>query len=374
MSLCGLPVAALAARPEFVVGGEREAPGNQLESVTGVGMLSDGRVALLDAGAKEVVLFGADGRLAGRMGGEGRGPGEFSAPTGLVVDAADRVHVWETQGRLTTFASSGSVIETRQVRTAPLSLDRTWQLVDVHDDGSWIVWGLPRSSGWTRAEVPPIQEGLFRDDARVVRIDSRGRGAMVYTGPGMILRGRPERGGVAYESVLGSPLPIAVADGDEILVGAGDSQTLLRVASNGDTTATMTLDLTTRPMADSDLAVLKHIRASTTRERAAILTRMGASGASPPMPDDAPETLPYFDKALADPTGPVWIRMLFSPADSVQRWVVLDGGAAMSTVQLDARLQLRAVRQDRVTVSSTGSLGLVTLAVYRLRPAEPLSN
>ena len=44
-----------------------------------------GRLHYLDAEASQVVVIGPDGGLVGTVGREGGGPGEFSAPTGLVV-------------------------------------------------------------------------------------------------------------------------------------------------------------------------------------------------------------------------------------------------------------------------------------------------
>lgn len=44
-----------------------------------------GRLHLLDVEAAQVVVIGPDGELIGTVGREGGGPGEFTAPTGLVV-------------------------------------------------------------------------------------------------------------------------------------------------------------------------------------------------------------------------------------------------------------------------------------------------
>jgi len=59
------------------IGGGEQAE-EQFYRVVGVARLSDGRVAVADAGSQEVRLFASDGRFLSSMGGKGAGPGEFT--------------------------------------------------------------------------------------------------------------------------------------------------------------------------------------------------------------------------------------------------------------------------------------------------------
>lgn len=54
--------------------------------VKGVAPLEDGRIAVLDAQAQELRIFGPDGAHLATYGGKGAGPGELEAAFGLMVD------------------------------------------------------------------------------------------------------------------------------------------------------------------------------------------------------------------------------------------------------------------------------------------------
>ena len=61
--------------------------------IKGIQVLSDDRVAVLDAMAKEIRIFDATGQPAGVFGGAGEGPGEFSDPNGLMQDGTGRLWI-----------------------------------------------------------------------------------------------------------------------------------------------------------------------------------------------------------------------------------------------------------------------------------------
>ncbi len=69
----------LAPSPSVVVGSLDGPEEDQLIEVGGAALLSDGRIAVGDAGARNVRVFGSDGRHRTTLGGEGEGPGEFQA-------------------------------------------------------------------------------------------------------------------------------------------------------------------------------------------------------------------------------------------------------------------------------------------------------
>lgn len=59
----------------------------------GLAVLSDGRIAVLDAQAQEVRVFGPDGAHQATFGRKGAGPGEFEGAWGLMRGADDRLWV-----------------------------------------------------------------------------------------------------------------------------------------------------------------------------------------------------------------------------------------------------------------------------------------
>ncbi|MEX0906874.1 MAG: hypothetical protein WD054_00980 [Gemmatimonadota bacterium] len=72
----------------------------QLFRVTDAMRLPDGRIVLVNGGTRDVRIYGADGVHTRTIGGPGRGPEEYSYPTGLlptdtgfiVLDRMDQVH------------------------------------------------------------------------------------------------------------------------------------------------------------------------------------------------------------------------------------------------------------------------------------------
>lgn len=84
----------------------------QFGQIRGIAALSDGRIAVLDAQAKEVRLFGADGAHLGTFGRQGAGPGELEAPWGLMRDDQDRLWVPDHRNdRMTIFDADNGYVE-----------------------------------------------------------------------------------------------------------------------------------------------------------------------------------------------------------------------------------------------------------------------
>lgn len=70
----------------------------------GLAVLDDGRIAVLDAQAQELRLFGPDGRYLATFGGEGDGPGELRGAFGLMRDPEGRLWVPDFRnGRISVY-------------------------------------------------------------------------------------------------------------------------------------------------------------------------------------------------------------------------------------------------------------------------------
>ena len=88
--------------PEFVLGGAKDlaAMANDAPQliwrVEGLARLSDGRVAVLSSGSKQLMLFEPSGELSVIMGGPGEGPGEFRHPLAFQYLPPDTLVVWDS--------------------------------------------------------------------------------------------------------------------------------------------------------------------------------------------------------------------------------------------------------------------------------------
>lgn len=72
--------------------------------IRAIAVLPDGRIAVLDAQAKEVRIFGVDGAHLATYGGPGDGPGELRNPYGLMVAPDGQLRVPDhSANRMTTY-------------------------------------------------------------------------------------------------------------------------------------------------------------------------------------------------------------------------------------------------------------------------------
>jgi hypothetical protein len=141
----------------------------QLFRVRGGRRLSDGSVAILNAGTQEVRLFGPEGVHRATFGRQGDGPGEFREPFGLWVLPGDSLVVFDqTLQRISVFTSAGELIRVAQTERRALNAN----MLTVLDDGSFITFDefldIPDEG------FAPIYMHLVRWSADGVFIDSLG--------------------------------------------------------------------------------------------------------------------------------------------------------------------------------------------------------
>lgn len=170
----------LDPEPEFVIGGYDGLHGASNDSshlvwrIWEVAPLSDGRLAMLSAGERQVFLFERSGAFTNAIGRPGRGPGEFFGPEHLQVLPGDTVVVWDAFfGRVSRFHPSGRLLQERSIDVgAVIAATRTAGRrppETVHrplPDGSFLV--QVRRADWER----PAGGILYREPIEFVRIDS----------------------------------------------------------------------------------------------------------------------------------------------------------------------------------------------------------
>lgn len=109
---------ALGSEPRVRIGVVEGSDPEQLFGVSGAGLLADGRIVVLDGGARDVRTFSPDGAHERTFGGAGDGPGEFGDPTQLIIAPGDTIVVLDGQTwRTTWFAPDGRVLRDQPGRT-----------------------------------------------------------------------------------------------------------------------------------------------------------------------------------------------------------------------------------------------------------------
>jgi hypothetical protein len=108
-----LPEWRLSRDPLLEIGLLEGAEDYQLFRVRGAVRMSDGRIAVLNAGTQEVRFFGDDGQHLTTVGRRGEGPGEFVSPLGLWRLPGDSLLTWDTRTRrLTVLGPDGALART----------------------------------------------------------------------------------------------------------------------------------------------------------------------------------------------------------------------------------------------------------------------
>lgn len=106
----------LAFEDAYTVGGG-DSPDASFVSATGLDVLPDGTVYVIDSKDSRVKVFDAAGKFLRAFGRQGQGPGEMSQPTGILITPGREVLVEDTLNRrLTFFALDGTFL--RHVSTA----------------------------------------------------------------------------------------------------------------------------------------------------------------------------------------------------------------------------------------------------------------
>jgi hypothetical protein len=113
----------LAGPPLLRIGALAEPEAEVFGSIAVVRAGPEGSVFVLDKMAGEIRWFGTDGRILGRAGRIGAGPGEFREPVEMVVGSDGLVHVLDPPNlRISTYRSAANGLEhLRDVRTPPAS-------------------------------------------------------------------------------------------------------------------------------------------------------------------------------------------------------------------------------------------------------------
>ena len=196
-----------------------EAMSLRLEEVLAIGSLADdessfgrisdvawdgrGRLLVADDFGPHLKVFESDGSYVQTVGREGEGPGEFSAPSKIVVDASDSVYVWDSgQSRIHVFSPDLAFVRRSGV-TPPWVVNSMTAL----EPGRIVVTAM------TEGEQRPIK--VLDKEGAVLRtagpqIDPSNLPMYV----GSLLGGNLARSGSGFTYSSKSPWSIAWLDGD----------------------------------------------------------------------------------------------------------------------------------------------------------------
>lgn len=282
--------------PETEIGALQGDPETVFSSVSGLAADDGGRVLAIDRDTKELRFYASDGSYLKSVGGEGKGPGEYTSPNGLVRLRSDSLLVVDQQGaRYTLLGPEGDFGHTIQRRLPFYG----WVFQGGVDDGrAYEVW---RVGNGEDAEPALLGTSLRDSDAPTDTIM-----LPVVREPELrfeAFKVQTER----YGSYLGVPFAPShhyLLDGEGgVWFGRGDQFHLYHVTFAGDTLREITLGAEPAPVAQAELDEWLGSES---------VERFRSHGGKIDV-DRIPRVKPYFDGLALDPDGNLWVSTPAAP-------------------------------------------------------------
>jgi hypothetical protein len=346
----------VGSEPLLVIG-QGTRPDQELYRVRGAVRLSDGRVAVANAGTQEIRFFGPDGAFLYAAGGEGEGPGEFQSLFGLGRRGDTLVAHDYMARRLTSFDAGGDMLGTTAVSYEGLPFMRLFP-TRFGAVGLQLgrTQGLPEEYEYVRRLA--LYHRFDRDGGHLGPIDE-------LAGMEMLYRGRNE-GNVTYvmstspliahqqhETVVGERLVAGITDRFEIRIYAPDGalERLIRAPSRE---RGVTPEEWDRAMEEE-----LQEREDTPEARSAVAE---LAELAPP-----PEVRPVFGRFVADREGYVWVAPYRPETGPTVSWLVVDlEGPILGTVDLPRGFTPTEIGSDYVLGTVRDEMDVETVRLFAL--------
>jgi hypothetical protein len=183
--------------------------------------MSDGRIAVLNAGSAEIRFFSSEGRFLEAVGGEGEGPGEFQYPLAFSRGLGDTLVVLDRTGKRSFFSPHGELVKELSFQPGPQD----------PEEPSFFTFDAPFPDGTIlgrdRPRDPPVRQGSgwFRPTIDVVRKNSDSETLADFGSYGEIQQERLDVGGTTQSIVPPFARTSSVAlGGDDPRVVVGDNE------------------------------------------------------------------------------------------------------------------------------------------------------
>lgn len=308
--------------------------------------LEDGRIAVADAGSDELRVFDSTGVHLATWGGRGEGPGEFQSLWAVARWPGDSVAAWEFHsdrgvsifdsegnlGRILRYATVSTRTDVTVLRTAAILTDH-----EVRSD---------RGSGLQ------VRRRLyeFRDAEGQVT-------ASLGPYPASEMFERQRAGTTVWMEVPFTRSAVTAAWHDLAVVGRNDIYEIRAYGTDG----------ALRRMVRMDHAPVPVTRSLLTLEQ----EEQGLGPGDDEIP--APETLPAFDRVIADALNHLWVREYRIPGRDTPHplWTVFDPeGRVLGQVETPRGLRIFEIGEEHVLGLAIRDLGVQQVQVWPLRRGQ----
>lgn len=355
----------LASSPDVEIG---QGEGDDLYRVRGAALLSDGRIAVANAGSAELRIYSHAGKRLASAGRFGRGPGEFVLLTGMSVLPGDTLLAFDSQtAQLAFFDGAGSLVRSVPVRPPPRFMPFLFPV-------GWLAPGrfLVRATVDGNAEGSAIADGAHHTVRQPVSLLAFGLDGGIrddlgsFAGDEASVRvGQAGGGRLSIQSV---PMPFTrrlrvAAAGSTVAVGETDRYEFRLYRPDGTLRRIVRRTRRPEPVTDADLEgwIAHRFPDADAAERRRIRQEYRSA--------DLPDFLPAFEAMLLDRRGRLWIREFGrgDRDDRTTRWSIVDPEhRKVAQLEMPAALEPYEIGDDYVLGVWTDELGVERVRLYRL--------
>jgi len=348
------------SEPRLTIGSVSGDPDQELDQVSGAVGLAGDRIVVANGGRMELLFYDIEGKLLGRAGGRGSGPGEFQSLEWVARFGPDSVLALDVWGqRVSYFDASGHFA--RSVRLEPNARLPFPRPVGFFADGSF----LGTRGTFTLAGEPPAGRAE-RDLEPLFLISSDGRTAtelgsfpgqervIVPTGP----RGNLER----RRRPFGRETTFA-ATGDRFYVADNESYEIRVYSMVGRLIQVIRKEMEPLPLEASQIQAFQDSVLSTVGERAR--PQMRTLFATMPT---SPSTLPAFEPEIRlDDDLNLWVKESSRPGSRRSRWSVFSAdGEFLGLVEMPPGVEVLEIGANYVLGLHRDELGVEYVKYLRL--------
>lgn len=374
---------AVTVTETATIGGSEAVGPDAFGSVSAVSFLDDGAgVAVADGQTEEIHVFTLSGRHVATTGGKGGGPGEFRSVRAIQALRDGRWSVWDVQGaRVTVFAEDREVLHAGRADLDPVRA-MIPAFVGFLSDGRFVL--RDRRDAMGMKDEP---EGMIRDTLRLFLYSAEG----AFLDTLAVLQDQPkwfrnrDRTWGRQDLIFGPQLTTLVV-GDEVWVGSTRHVRFTRYLTDGDTAASVALDLPARPASEQDVedersrlmdsvadrGKARRIPAGSPDGMDEALARISEAELASEREVAAVDTIPDYDRVVPVRGGSaIWLRWYPGPRDSVATWMRLtSNGRLTGVLTLPREREIKAADEGYVATLERDLLDAPVIRVLRIRPAS----
>lgn len=325
-------------------------------TIRGVGLLSDGSVAVIDRSSEEVRVFGVDGRHLASMGRSGEGPGEFRSAWFLWVLPGDTLWVGDYRPwRYNVFTRDGQFVRAVQLTPPYANPSRVGGVllngISINTRTTYIARTDFTVPDTLIVEAHDSDGQLF---ATVARIPNRIEG-MTPKSEAANLVLTPLFSASARADAIGSTVAIGHGSEPEVQL-LDDELRLQRVVRWSEPDREVT-------SADVDAWRDNYVESRGGRDS----ERWGPLDEATIDPErPVADVFPAFTSIMLGTDGRLWVAPYRKPGGEARRWMAFEPDGSFSCHLERVPMGIREIGADYVLGVQTDELGVPSVAMYGL--------